>query len=482
MDNKHKFSTKVICLTDQKDRVGHCAAAFGSEADVYQLRREPGNAPVLYPAGKSRGSPLEHPLTGPTVLALYEDTPEGLADEVAAIWQDAGLPVPGRAKIGAPEAGLAGVSEALLKLQSQLVTDAMRRNASLLTQIAALRQRCEDLNTQVSGLRDVMALNQTGSHRLLHEPKSWSADITLKPGQHVVQRLPVVILPSLIGAVSASVRAQGYGQITARLTSVEDNTVQEETVLDLSPGTHVLFMPLQTSINPNLRLLDIAFENTGETPIALQQGLQESPEEAARVDGQTPQDDTMRSIRLGVWSHGAGATSSYKTTRVRRQLASWDVWRNQARPLTPGFEAREWVARRGWNALLVHPLPDAFSVASCPVKAKPEPFNGVQVQVTLPERAFSVIRLRLILTETEPKFATAEEAAAYALADTSGDEIARSPWTQIIPGCEQPVSLVADRTLEEGYMIVALTTDGHPVDHGHLTLTNLHMIIEDDSV
>lgn len=475
---KHKFSSKILCVAADEAAFRECVSVFAEQAEVYRVTEDAEGRIVLVTSGGG-AEPLLNPLLGPTVLALFDtDVPPALIAQISAVWEDALLPAPMQADATAGSTGLKQIGLSLMSLQTGLVTDAMRRNVSLLTQVAALRQRCENLNTVVGGLKQMISQTQSGAHRLLYESTPWGEPVTLQPSQKATQRLPIAVMPSLIGAVSLTVSATRNTSLTARLVSVETDTVVEELSVPLASGKHLFFMPVRDTMDPNARFVDIEFENTGTAPLALETALQESPEEALRMAGGAEIEGGARSLNLSLWSPGPGKGTSFETESTRRLIPSWDIWRNSAKPLTPGFESREWVAKRGAGGLLIHPLPETTAIASCPLKARGAPYVGVQGQFSLADKAASVVQLRLILTADEPTFETAEEAAAFAAADATEADIARGAWENVPPGSSRPAAVFADTGQRDCFLNIAVTTNGQAVDFAHFLASGLELIVE----
>lgn len=378
----HKFGAKILCVGASQDAFASCAQAFGDQALVLAAHwTDEGPVTLTGPDGATQL--LTNPAQGPTIIAGFAPDQDAIIETITHIWTDALQPAPVFVDVADTPEALNGVQTALMEIQTGLMTDAMRRNVDLLGQVAALRLRAENLNTTVTTLKEVLVRSQGDAACLLHEGKRWGEPIALAPGRGAVQRLPIAVLPAIIGAVSATVVAKAASSLTLTVRAVDYDQVLGHLALDLPSGRHIAFVPLTDEINPNARYVEIRFENTGAEDVALEGAFQESPEEGLRLDGDTKDaaDAAVRSARLGLWSvgpkAGKGAAqaatrgTSYEVSSNRRRLvASWDIWRNNAARLTPGFEQRDWVAKRGSDGLMVHPLPDTVAIAGCPVKGR----------------------------------------------------------------------------------------------------------------
>lgn len=475
----HKFGAKILCMDASDIAFATCVDAFGDHALVLRLTAQKDGTFTLSQTDGSTET-LVNPLLGPTVIVCFAEKTAKSTHVVAVrkVWEDARQPLPTLVNVFKEAGDLAGVQQELLAIQSGLVTDAMQRNVDLLKQVAALRLLSENLNTVVSGLRDILIRNQGGAHRLLYEGKPWGDKIEVKPGQTLRQRFPVSVMPSLIGAVSFEVSGAANCNVKVTMFAVDHDEIIATKISTLPSGKHMIFLPIQTEISPNFRFIDIVIENTGITDITLDGALQESPEEGVRFDGDTSDDQDVRSILFCVWTPGPGKSTVHELSSTRRLVPSLDVWRNGAEKATPGFEQRDWVSKRGPDGLMVHPLPNTAAVACCPLKAREGPFVGARMGFSLPEKASCSVKARLIITQQQTKFENTADALIFANATTTNGEIARSDWLTVAPGTSRPAIVFANVNMAEGFLNIAVVANDHDIAFGHFIASGLELVVE----
>lgn len=473
----YKYSPKILFAEFEKDIFREYSKIFSTSADVFfvEYDNDDGCVRISDQAGEKRE--LQNPLTGPTVLVNFQEIDNDFAHQINSIWNNANLEPPTHVSLNERSVSPITISQNMLDIQSGIVTDAMRRNVDLLAQVATLRQHCEDMNTVADGLIDLMNLRQSNRRNLLFSSNPIDLPITLKPGQSLTQRLPVVILPSLIGAISTPVKAERQTRISAKIVPVDANWTEEVRNLDIEPGRQLLFAAFEKMVNPNSRVINFILTNTGDHDVELEQALLESPDERAEISGTDRSD--IWSIRLDIWSLGYKESGTFQLDS-RRYIQSWDIWRNGAKRLTPGFKDRDWLEKRLSNSLLVHPLPDATAVACSPVIARQSKFSGAQVQLSLQEKAESVVFVRMILTTKMPSFTSENEAKIYAeaLPETVEGEIVRSDWVEVPPGTARPLMVDSTGKFHEAFICFATTTRRGPIDYAHLICSDLTLFID----
>jgi len=471
---------------------------FGDTAKVYRARLDGDRVFLsLMEAGANHGEEvLENPLIGP--LVVCRNVPAQNDDPLNAIWTDSGLEVP-ETVIVDEEAGLDTVWRALLRVHEAMMRSAARRNVDMLAQIAVLRRQVEDLTVLSQTLFTVTAMDSAGAHRLLYEATAYGADRMLRPGSTARQRLPVTILPSLIGAVSLDVSAVAHSELQFDLVVTEKEEVSAAQTVAISPGETTLFVRVDNLIDPNARLVDIRIQNTGGSPVILKSAQQESPEEQLFISDEGEGTDRVGSLNLAVWSHGPNPLLQASAEKPRLALRPHKSWREDASPLTPGFEERGWLAKRGNDGLLVHPLPaGAIAVAVCPVQGGLA-FNGLTLRASLPSKAKGAVDVRLIATGAPLGLESREEVNAFAMGDatqgapakqlanviyqrhaSTGEpfegELARGAWTMVMPGTERPLGISWEIPVKSVYLHVATFSGDRSTGNAHLVVSDLQLV------
>lgn len=482
---RFKSIPKILVVTEPvagKALADGLQQSSGAEAVVYTVVPKGDDLMLIRAEGGPDGPdaedlPLVNPLTGGTLVVApdaAEDDP--LLERIASIWTDANLPAPHRItqRDGSADEAL----RLLLGMARTTTREMAEQNVDLLNQIATLRLLSEDLSMENTSLRDLVAFKNADFHHQLYELRALQDRFTLNPGESIRQRLPITVIPSLVGAVSFTAWSLVQGALKLRVHAIETAACLQETGIDLVPGRNQVFVRFEQAFTPTMKLIDLEFEVTGSAPIELRMAQQESPEEQVRRDGTFLDEPVWAgSIYLNIWSEGPRRTKVTPGVPRRRVVPAWDLWRNSAQRCTPGFASRNWLHKIGHNGLLVHPITAAYSVAQCRIAQKHAGVVGVVFRVSLPASSSSPVDFRTVFTPGEVGVFKDQTACDdYAEQDLAGNEVWRSAWSTLEPGESRMLTIEWDAPQLEGYMVM-IASVGASSDQGcHFTVSDLKLI------
>lgn len=476
----YKFTSKVLMFSDSKGGealIKSSRTQLNGVAEVYAGSISGGD--LLVAAEGAEPQPLKNPLTGTVVVAAPKAAlSDDLKAAVSAVWEDANLPAPAFVAVSAKN--LTPVVVALSAGLNHRLQVTAQRNVDLLNQVAVLRERCEDMSVVTESLRKVLNFESSDTHKMIYELQDTGNMITLPAGGTAYQRLPITILPSLIGGVSFTAASQDEGgQLQAELYSIELDKVLQSNSFDLPKKRSMIFLAPENDISPNTKMVELVLRNTGSSDIKLRGALQETPEEQFRhgsdaVDPNAP----AESLMLNLWSQGPRGSELHGVGSRKFQVTAWDKWRNHAERGTPGFEERKWLEKRGQNSLLVHPLPKTFAVAICPITRKTRPYYGLQLNVKLPDKAKAAVDTRFVVSKKKLAFKTPKDVAEFSsqFAGDNADELYRSDWMSVAPGTTFDVTMQWATPTEDCFMYVINTTNGRSQVAAIFTVSDLKLI------
>ncbi|WP_232796557.1 DUF6212 domain-containing protein [Roseovarius salinarum] len=478
---KYRYSPKILFIGMTEGAPDWARTVFRASTDLYWVSRNSSELGIVDDEG--RASTLTDPLTGPTIIVTANDDDPELVDAVQAIWRDAGLEPPQALPAPAQGEEPGKLTNALMTIQARLVQDAARRNVSLLKQVAALRQSSEDLNLALAHLIKKMKGDE-GTAKAVYEPVPHGDGVVLPPSKTLRQRIPISVVPQLIGGLSCYVTTDKSAALTMQVWSEERQQVIYEHRFDASPGLSVLFLPFGSPLKFNAKLLDLLVTNEGSGEVMLGTALCESPEERAQIDG-APDLESHHALRLDLWSHSdtKAGTHPLPGFRVSRTLSNHYLAEFKKR--TPEFSDRNWLNLPKEGGLLVHPLPNTTAIASL----EEFPVSGRLCKVSCDVMARHVAKSTILACVSVTRKAvdpdTLEEVNEYASGSAAErfEEIARTEWIPVVPGTQKDFSLsldVSDCHLKDCHLNLMTTTSGESTSHAHFIFKEVALTIEQD--
>ena len=475
----YKYSPKIVCLLNLEISEMISQEIFNIYSDVANIYVGRRSDEIIYVSeltsdGLQQETVLKNPFTGITIFVVEEHFDGKKIEQITSIWTDAKLDSPRIITISDDYRShiFTDITRAYI-LNSE---NSAKRNVNLLNQIAILRKRCEEYNIVNNELIKLLDQKNQGIHNLLCELIEVDGYIEILKSQNARQRLPITVLPSLIGAISFDIWSDGEGKIEVELYSVEHNCSHQINRFDVIDN--IIFVKIENLFRPGQKIIDLIIRNIGEHTLYLNAALQESPEEKLFIESANLKRDAglLQSMALSVWSPASGTSRMFKGNHTHRQLEPLDDWRNKAEKGTLGFEDRNWLHKRSLG-LMIHPLPAAIALAICPIRPRKGRFSGFQLEISLPKESFSIVEIQFIVGLTNLKFSTQSEISNFSKTPPPGfEELYRSEWISIMPGTQKNLIRFWDRPITEAYLYVLNTTNGKPPDFARLTVSDLKLV------
>ena len=480
----YKYSPKIVCLLRceiQEIFSQEMFNIYSDIADIYTCRR---SDEIIYISeltsdGLQQETILKNPLTGITIFVVEEHFDGKKIEQITSIWTDAKLDSPRIITIS--DDYKSHIFTAITRAYILNSENSAKRNVNLLNQTAILRKRCEEYSIVNDKLMELLDQKNEGIHNLLFELIEVDGHIEILKSQNARQRLPITVLPSLIGAISFDIWSDGESKIEVELYSVEHNCSHQINRFDVFKTYNTIFVQIKNLFWPGQKLIDLIIRNIGEHTLYLNVALQESPEEKLFIESANPKRDAnlLRSMALSVWSHASGTSRVFESNNhiLRRQLEPLDDWRNRVEKCTPGFNERDWIQKRGRTGLMFQSLSATIALGICPIRPRKGKFSGFQLEISLRKETATIVEVQFIVGLTKLQFSTQSEISNFSNIPPFGfEELYRSEWISIMPGTQKNLIRFWDRPITEAYLYILNRANRKVVDFAQVVVSDLKLV------